>query len=94
MKVPQASHLLGHGESVYNGHLQGPVTLTPIAESLKVELSLPFFTTYRSVMARIPTTNLLHARALIACRGEMTVNPHSRKIILENLVVPKFPELR
>ena len=29
--------------SVHNGHLRGPVTLTPIAESLAVELSLPVF---------------------------------------------------
>ena len=38
-------HLLWHGTSVYNGHLRGPVTLTPIAERLEVELSLPIFTT-------------------------------------------------
>ena len=38
-------HLLWHGASVYNGHLRGPVTLTPIAERLAVELSLPVFTT-------------------------------------------------
>ena len=30
--------------SVYNSHLRGPVTLTPIAERLAVELSLPFLT--------------------------------------------------
>ena len=30
-------HLLWHGASVYNGHLRGPVTLTPIAERLAVE---------------------------------------------------------
>ena len=35
-----------HGASVYNGHLWGPVTLTPIAGRLAVELSLPVFTTY------------------------------------------------
>ena len=35
-------HLLWHGASVYNCHLLGPVTLTPIAECL-AELSLPFF---------------------------------------------------
>ena len=29
--------------SVYNGHLRGPVTLTPIAERLAVELSLPVY---------------------------------------------------
>ena len=31
--------------SVYNGHLRGPVTLTPIAQRYAVELSLPVFTT-------------------------------------------------
>ena len=39
-------HLLWHGASVFNGHLRGPVTVTPIAERLEVELSLPVFTTY------------------------------------------------
>ena len=39
-------HLLWHGTSIYNGNLRGPVTLTPIAEHLAVELSLPVFTTY------------------------------------------------
>ena len=38
-------HLLCHGASVYNGHFREPVTLTPIAEHLAVELSLPVFTT-------------------------------------------------
>ena len=38
-------HLLRHGPSVYNGHLRGAVTLTPNAERLPVELSLPVFTT-------------------------------------------------
>ena len=38
-------HLLCHGASVYNGHLRGPVTLTPTAEHLAVKLSLPVFTT-------------------------------------------------
>ena len=32
--------------SVYNGHLRGPVTPTPIAERLAVKLSLPVLTTY------------------------------------------------
>ena len=36
-------HLLGHEASVLNGRLQGPVTLSPIAESLVVEPSLPVF---------------------------------------------------
>ena len=34
-----------HTASVYNGHLRGPVTLTPITERLAVELSLPVLTT-------------------------------------------------
>ena len=38
-------HLLWHGASIYNGHLRGPVTLTPVAERLAVELSLTVFTT-------------------------------------------------
>ena len=37
-------HLLWHRALVYNGHLWGPVTLTPIAEHLALELSPPFFT--------------------------------------------------
>ena len=39
-------HLLLHVASVYNGHLRGPVTLTPIPERLAVELSVPIFTTW------------------------------------------------
>ena len=35
----------------YNGHLRGTMTLTPIAERLAVELSIPVLTTYRSVAA-------------------------------------------
>ena len=33
------------GIRLYNGHLRGPVTLTPIPERLAVEPSLPVFTT-------------------------------------------------
>ena len=39
-------HLLWHRASFYNGHLQWPVTLTPNAERLAVEKSLPVLTTY------------------------------------------------
>ena len=35
------SHLLWHGPTLYNGHLRGPVTLTPVAVCMAVELSLP-----------------------------------------------------
>ena len=34
-------HLLWYGSSFYNGHLQGSVTLAPVAVRLTVELSLP-----------------------------------------------------
>ena len=37
-------HLQWNGASVYNGHLWGPVSLTPTAERLAVELSLPVLT--------------------------------------------------
>ena len=33
-----ACHILWHGASVNDGHLRGPVTLTPIAERLAVEM--------------------------------------------------------
>ena len=36
-------HLLWHKPTLYNCHLRGPVTLTPVAERLAVELSLPVF---------------------------------------------------
>ena len=39
-------HLLWHGTSVYNGHLQVPMTFTQNAESLVVELLLSVFTTF------------------------------------------------
>ena len=37
-------HLVWHGTSAYNGNLQGPVTLTLIADRFAVELLLPVFT--------------------------------------------------
>ena len=36
-------NLLWHGGSIYNGHLRGAGTLTPIAERKAVELSQPVF---------------------------------------------------
>ena len=38
------TYCMWHRASFYNGHLQRPVRLTPIAELLAVELSLPVFT--------------------------------------------------
>ena len=37
------AHLLWHGPILYNGHLRGPVTLTPVAKRVAVQLSLPVF---------------------------------------------------
>ena len=54
-------HLLWHGLLPYNGHLQRPVTLTPVDECLTVELSLPVIKTYVSP-DRGSNTNLPHAR--------------------------------
>ena len=54
-------HQLWHRVSLYNGHLRRPVTLTPVAERLTVELSLPLFR-LRSVAAGIRTPTLTHAR--------------------------------
>ena len=54
-------HLLWHGPTLYNGYLRGPVTLTPIAERLAVELSLPVFTT-QVCRDRGSNPDLSHAR--------------------------------
>ena len=39
-------YLLRHRSSIYNGHLQGSVTLTLNAERLELKLTQPVFTTY------------------------------------------------
>ena len=54
------SLLLWHGASIYNGHLRGPVTLTPNAEFLAVwQWSCHYlFLRLRSVAAGIRTSNL------------------------------------
>ena len=43
VKFVSLPHLLWHGASIYNGHLRGSMTLTPVDEHLAVELSLPVF---------------------------------------------------
>ena len=58
------SHLLRYGASVYIGHLWGPVTFTPVAERLALELSLPFLQ-LRSVAAWIRTLNLSLAQGTL-----------------------------
>ena len=57
-------HLLWHGASVYNSHLRRPVTLTPVAECLAVELS-PTVLRLGSVAARIRNPNNAFARRTI-----------------------------
>ena len=41
-------HVLLHGSALYNGHILGPVKLTPVAERLAVELSLRVLKTWVS----------------------------------------------
>ena len=57
MRFFSISCLLWQGTSVCNGHLRGPVTLTSIAESFALGLSLPFLR-LRSVAAGIRTPSL------------------------------------
>ena len=45
LSVPHLLYCDREHLAVNNGHLRGPVTLTPIAERLAVELSLHVFTT-------------------------------------------------
>ena len=47
-------HLLWQGAYVYNGHLRGPVTLTPIVECLAVELSLPVLLLRSGIRTSLP----------------------------------------
>ena len=54
-------HLQWHGPTLYNGHLRGPVTLTPVAERLAVGLSLAVFTT-QVCRDRGSNRDLQHAR--------------------------------
>ena len=59
------SHPLRHGPNLYNGHLQGLVTLTHVAERLAVELSLPVFTT----RDRTPISRMRDERSTPTPRG-------------------------
>ena len=67
-------HLLWHGASVYNGHLKGQLTLTPIAECVAVELFLPIFTTYvcrgwdsNTQLSACEENTLTHCATAAAC---------------------------
>ena len=65
-------HLLWHGTSFYNGHLRGPVTLTPVAELLAVELSLPVLTKSRLVFER-PTFGMRDERSITDCANTAAI---------------------
>ena len=58
------------------------MTLTPIAERLELELSIPVFTTYRSVAAGIRnlTSRMRYERSNRLRRGEIVCN--SEKITI------------
>ena len=56
VRVLNVPYLLWHGPTLYNGHLQGPMTLTPVAEHLAVELFPPDLKRLRS------NSDLRHAR--------------------------------
>ena len=72
-----APHLLWHGSSVYNGHLQGQVTPAPFAEHSVVELSLPVLRICRS------NPNLLHVRWTLYHWATATI----KSIVIDDEVV-------
>ena len=67
-------HLLWNGASVYNEHLRGPVTLTPIIECLAVELT---FLRLQFIAVGIRTLNLqlALARCAIASVTQVRICP-------------------
>ena len=89
-------HPLRHGPTVYNGHLWGPVTLTPVAKRLAVDMSLSVFTTDRTTFSRMPglssmnlyvswhKTNLLIAKMLnCLCKYYNTWLSHYRTTLIK-----------
>ena len=66
-------HQLRHGPTLYDGHLRGPVTLTPVAEGLVVELSLPVFTT-QVCRDRGSNPDLPHARQTLYLYAKAAVD--------------------
>ena len=77
-----ATHLLWHGPSLFKYHLRGPVTHTPVAERLAVELSLPVFTTH---VCHYWGSNpdIQHARRISTCE------PPRRLITVDILPLPE-----
>ena len=76
----QVQHLLWHGPTLYNRQLRGPVTLTPVAERLAEELSLPVLR-LRSVATgdRIPISRMW---------GERWYNKGVRSVSYTHLTLP------
>ena len=66
------SHLLCHGESVYNGHRRGPVTRTPITERLAVELPIIFF-------CDLGLSRLIFEHLIFCFRGQRSNRLHHRR---------------
>ena len=79
VRVLQRAKLLWHGTSVYNGHLRGPVPLTPVAERLAAELSLPVFTTL-VCRDRGSKPDLPHAMRTLYLYANCKVNKFTLKV--------------
>ena len=89
-------HLLWQGASVYNGHLRGPVTHTPIAECLAVELTLPVLTTLvcrgwdsNSQLFTCWVNALTHCATVASLKFRRSITPRKthEKVILENMQI-------
>ena len=68
-----ATHLLWHEPTLFNCHLRGPVTHTPVAERLAVELSLPVFKT-QVCRYRGSSPDIQHARRTLHLYATAAVN--------------------
>ena len=88
-------HHLWLGSSIYNGHLWGPVTHTPVAKRLAVELSLTVFFFYLGLFwlgFKHPTFRMRGERSnrLLHRGGEINthlVNLKSRKIVHRHHII-------
>ena len=76
-------YLLWHGASVYNGHLWGPVTHTPIGKRLAVRLSIPVFKTSRGCDSNIQPS-ACGANALTHCATATVIHIY---ICLHHLIL-------
>ena len=75
-------HLLWHGATVYNGHLWGRVTHTPIDECLAVVLSTCFYDlglTHSMDLNTLPSAFM--AYALTHCATDASASPLNLKLL-------------